>query len=252
MTMDRLREIVDEYQKRVLAEFEKAGILVAYEHGRFRVRWALRKKDLYAESEYYHAGSDRRKLKNYITVHREPAGIAHDAEIFEQLINSPDTRERDLQKFFEENPAFLMDAMQGVPIAHKPRFASPAGQTPDFLIPPVAALNEERPVKVVELKGVHEELLTGKLHRTFSYGVYRAIGQVRDYGRYLEQHALDNKGPILQALGYLPVKAKKAVVIGRSPTAESDKVLRNTRAVDELEVRIVTYDEILQSQQEQL
>jgi hypothetical protein len=251
-TVNRWQEIVTEYQKRVLAEFEKAGMLVAYEHGRFRVKWAFRKKDPYSESEYYHAGSDRRKLKDYVTVHREIAGIAHDAELFEELINDPNTRETELQKFLEGNPAFLMDIMQGVPIAHKPRFALPRGQTPDFVIPPVAALGNTDSVKVVELKGVHEQLLTGKLHRVFSHAVHQAIGQVRDYARYIEQHDSQNEDGILQVFGYLPRKLQQAVVIGRSPATESDRIIRETRAADELEVLIVSYDEILQTQRQQL
>ena len=44
-TLQRLQNIVNAYHDRVLAGYQNVGISVEYERGRFRVRWALQKKD---------------------------------------------------------------------------------------------------------------------------------------------------------------------------------------------------------------
>ena len=64
---------MDKYYEAVLADYQKVGILVDCEHGRCRVKWAYRKKDPFGETEYYHSSADRRKLTDYVTVHRDEA-----------------------------------------------------------------------------------------------------------------------------------------------------------------------------------
>jgi hypothetical protein len=229
------------------------GILVDYEHGRLRVKWALQKRDLSAENELYYAPGDRRKLSEYVTVHREVMGIAHDAELFEELINDPKTRERHLHRFLEQNPSFLMDAMQGIPISHRPRFVKPKGWTPDFVLPSVAATPDgDRTVRVTELKGVHAPVLSETLHRGFSHNVMSAINQVRDYDRILRECDAANRDRIVETFGYVPERVRKAVVIGREPRRAEDKEVFERRMAEQPDVRIVSYDEILQAQHRQI
>ena len=251
-TLKQLQNIVDKYQERVLEGYQQVGILVDYERGRYRVKWAYQQRDPDAENEYYYAPADRRKLKDYITVHRDVAGIAYEAKLFEELINAPETRERDLQRFLEQHPAFLMDAMQGIPISHRPRFARPKAWTPDFVVPPVATLDGSRSVELTELKGVHAPLLTGKQHRAFSHNVMAAINQVRDYNRVLRERHPANVKTVLDTFGYMPEKVRMAVVIGRAPTTRADRETLERRMGEQPDVRIVPYDEILQVQQSQI
>ena len=164
-TVYQLQRVVDKYYETVLADYQKVGILVDFEHGRCRVKWAYRKKDHLAETEYYTHRQTVGKLTDYVTVHREEAGIAYEARLFEELINDPEARERDLQRFFEQHPAFLMDAMQGVPISHRPRFVEPKNWTPDFVVPSAAVTaTTRRSVQLTELKGPHAPVLSGKMH----------------------------------------------------------------------------------------
>ena len=166
-TLRRLQDIVDAYYGQVLSNYQKVGLLVDCDHGRCRVKWALQKKGN-GEDEYYYSSADRRRLSDFVTVHRDLVGIEYEAKLFEELINDPKTRERDIHPVLEQNPAFLMGAMGGVPISHKPRFAKPKDQTPDFVLPPSATLpGNDRVVELAELKGPHAPLLTGKLHRGF-------------------------------------------------------------------------------------
>jgi len=82
--------------------------------------------------------------------------------------------------------------------------------------------------------------------------VHHAVDQVRDYGSYLSKP--ENIEAILRSLGYVPDvpdDSKLAVLIGRSPGNEADREAWAQRQ-GELEVRVVTYDEILQTQVNQL
>ena len=165
----------------------------------------------------------------------------------------PGTRERDLQRFFEQHPAFLMDAMRGVPIAHKPRFANPKDWTPDFVLPSAAETpGGDRSVDLTELKGVHAPLLSGKLHRGFSHNVMNAINQVRDYDRVLRGRDPANLKRTLDTLGFIPEKVRKAVVIGRAPRTQGDREVLQRRMEEQPDVRVVPYDEILQTQRDQI
>jgi Domain of unknown function (DUF4263) len=253
MTVQALQQVVERYQARVLEDYVKVGILVNYEHGRYRVRWALQRRDPNAQTDYYYASRDTRRLARFVTVHRDAAGVEYEAKLFEQMINSPETIERDLQRFFEQHPAFLMDCMQGVPVAHRPRFASRKGWAPDFSVSPALPNpTSARSIQLLELKGVNVPLLSGRLHRGFSADVMAAINQVRDYDRVLrENHASDVRS-IAGVFGYMPKTVRRAVVIGRSPRGVSDIEALRQRGSEQPDVQIVPYDEILQTQRQQL
>lgn len=53
--LDNVKELVDEYQDRVLDDYSNLGILVRFEKGRAQISQALKLKDKQAESDYYYA-----------------------------------------------------------------------------------------------------------------------------------------------------------------------------------------------------
>jgi hypothetical protein len=71
---------------------------------------------------------------------------------------------------------------------------------------------------------------------------------VRDYGRYLRDPA--NAAAILEQLGFLPDDSKLAVLIGRAPNEYQKEVWAQRQL--ELDIEIVTYDQILEQQASQL
>jgi hypothetical protein len=93
-----------------------------------------------------------------------------------------------------------------------------------------------------------EVTLTGKLHRGFTAKVTRAIDQVRDYGHYLRDPG--NLEAVRRAFGYVPDDSSRAVLIGRAPKGGDSEVWARRKM--ELDVEIITYDEILQKQADQL
>lgn len=248
VTLRQIKNIVDAYQDRVLEDYEKIGIMIRMEKGRAQIGPALKRKNPQIESEYYYAPADRRNNRRWVTVHRDSDGIRHDVELFQALIDRG-ANEREMHKFFEEHPAILMEARLGIPISHRPNFAYPAGETPDFAFSPILGPYRAQPLELMELKGPGEETLARSHHRGFSHKVHAAIDQVRDYDRYLDDPR--NIAAILKAFGYLPEHSKLAVLIGRAPTNDSDREIFERRS-SEITVSIVTYDEILQKQAAQL
>jgi hypothetical protein len=157
--------------------------------------------------------------------------------------------ETEMHRFFEQHPAILMEARMGIPISHRPNFANPKDCKPDFVLSPILGPLDDGITELLELKGPAEKTLTQGLHRGFTAKVHRAVDQVRDYGRYLRDPA--NLQAILRALGYVPDNSRLAVLIGRAPKSPGEiEALMQRRG--ELDVRVVTYDEILETQANQL
>jgi hypothetical protein len=107
---------------------------------------------------------------------------------------------------------------------------------------PILGPWENKAVEVLELKGPGEKTLRTGPHPGFSAKVTWAVDQVRDYDRYLRDPA--NITAVLQGLGYLPDDSKLAVLIGRTPKSDAEREVWSQRQ-DKLDVKIVTYDEIL-------
>jgi hypothetical protein len=222
-------------------------MLVRFENGHVQIGPALRKKNLTIESAYYYAKADRRSNRGWVTVKRDNEGLRHDIDIFQYLLdtNASETR---MHRFFELHPAFLMEALLGVPLSHRPVFGSPEGFTPDYSVLPILGPLKNSIVDFLELKGPGEATSAGRLHRGFTSKVHRAVDQVRDYDRYLRDPA--NAKATLASFGYIPDDSRLAVLIGRMPQGYDYEVF--LRRKSEINVKIITYDEIFEIQASQV
>lgn len=247
LSLRRIREHTDEYYDRILRDYVSLGMLVRFENGHVQVGPALRKKDPTIESAYYYAKADRRANRGWVTVKRDHEGLRHDVDIFHHLLET-DASETAMHRFFEQHPAFLMEALLGVPLSHRPVFASPEGFTPDYSLLPILGPVRNSAVELLELKGPGEAILGGRLHRGFTSRVHRAVDQVRDYDRYLRDPA--NAKAILASFGYIPDASRLAVLIGRMPQGPDYEVF--FRRKSEICVNIVTYDDVLEIQASQV
>jgi hypothetical protein len=241
--LKRIQCIVDEYHDRVLEQYRKLGFMIRFKHGRAQIRPALKPKRSDLETDYYYAQADRRNKSDWVTVKRDIEGIRLDVELFQSLIDRR-VNETEMHRFLEEHPAILMEACLGIPISHRPTFSKPTGWTPDFALAPILGPLVSH-VELMELKGPSERMLSGKIHRGFSSKVIRAIDQVRDYDRCLRDPA--NVQAIEEAFGYLPASSKLAVLIGRAPSNQEEREILERRR-GEINVKVITYDEILQTQ----
>jgi antiviral defense system Shedu protein SduA len=248
LSINQVQKIVDEYGDRVLEDYSNLGILIRFKRGRAQIGPALKRKDPHAESEYYYASGDRRNNKDWVTVKRDYEGIQQDVELFQILLDKG-ASETEMHRFFEEHPAILMQARMGIPISHGPNFDRPKNNKPDFAFSPILGPRSEKMVELLELKGPMEKTLTRGFHPGFTAKVHHAIDQVRDYDRYLHDPA--NIPAIFQSLGYIPDYSNLAVLIGRAPRNDAE-IEALTQRRGETGVSLVTYDEILETQANQL
>ncbi len=243
----QVQRIVDDYHDKVLQEYENLGIMVRFEKGRAQIRPALRLKGRAAEGHYYYAPGDRRNDRGWVTVKRDSEGLRNDVELLQMLLDRR-ASETEMHQFFEQHPAILMEARLGIPISHQPSFVAQRNPKPDFAFVPILGPWSNKTIELLELKGPADETLTGRLHRGFTAKVHRAIDQVRDYDRYLRDPA--NFETTRKALGYIPKDSNRAVLIGRAPGDADSEIW--ARRKTELDVEVITYDEILQKQAAQI
>jgi hypothetical protein len=240
--LHKVQTLVDEYHDRVLNDYHHLGMLVRFEKGRAQISPALRLKN--KESDFYYAPGDRRNHKGWVTVKRDREGLRADVELFTMLLERG-AGEREMHKFFEEHPAVLMEAWLGIPISHRPQFDLPKGDTADYSFSSILGPWKDKAVDLLEMKGPSERTLRKGPHPGFTAQVTKAVDQVRDYDRYLRDPT--NIAAVLKGLGYWPDDSKLAVLIGRSPKSDAQREVWTQRQSD-LDVKVVTYDEILAKQ----
>lgn len=247
--MEEIREVVSRYRQRLLDELDNLGLLVSYENGRYRVGPALTPRERDVEGEFYYGPADARESVKgkYFTVDRDNYGIQYEIELFEALINHPDVRELDLQQFFEEHPHFLVATrlMQALPHVS---LVDQKGKLliPDFVLKPIVAAQRDSNWEILDLKHPQAKLLAGPSnHIRFSQDVMKAINQVKDYKDYFEDPR--NAGAVTEVLGHPLRHPRLGVLIGRMPEHGDVEALEQAQA-REPEVRIVTYDEVLETQ----
>lgn len=249
--LQQIQDQVDNYNDRLLQEYENRGMMIRLVRGRTQISPALRLKKKYEESEYLYVPADRRKLarNKWLTIMRDNEGIRADVAMLEQLLDTNAT-EQEMQRFFEEHPAILMQARLAIPVAH-PSLSSPNRNILDFAFTPIMGALDGDPVDLLELKGPDAPLLNSlRLHRGISSALHKAIDQVRDYGRYLSDPR--NAVRLIKKLGYLPSEPKLAVLIGRDRKNDAEEEVFRRREGELIDVKVITYDEILEGQAEQL
>ncbi len=247
----RIQEKVDAYHDRLLQEYDNRGMMVRVVRGRTQISQALKRRNKSEESEYYFVAADRRKLarNRWLTIARDNEGIRSDVAMLEQLLDT-NANEQEMQRFFEEHPAILMQARLGVPISH-PSYVSPKPNTLDFALTPILGAQDGDSVDILELKGPDAPILNNlRLHRGLSMALHRAIDQVKDYGRRLSDPL--NAVRLINRLGYLPSAPRLAVLIGRDQKDDTQNEIFKLRLEEQINVSVITYDEILQGQAKQL
>jgi hypothetical protein len=237
---------VRDYRQHLLDDLDNLGFLVKVENGRYRIGPALSPRKA-LESQYYHSLGDRREhsIHKLYTVDRDLYGIQYEIEQFEALINKTDVTELDLQQFFEANPHFIVTAQLMHAIPHPRLEGDGRLLIPDFILKPIVAMKRDSKWEVLDLKKPHTELLTGKQQRVrFSHQVMNAITQLKDYGEYFKDSR--NAENVGRVLGHQLKHPKLAVLVGRLKEDHIEALeIAQSREPD---VRIVTYDEILEQQ----
>lgn len=162
-------------------------------------------------------------------------------EELEDLINTPQVSESQLQEFFERNPDFLCgDTYESA----KPHIVLQRPDTgpliPDFALKPP---NENALCDLLELKLPSAKLLVGQNNRKrLSAALLEACAQLREYRDYFESRA--NRQDIEEIYGLRFFRPRMMVVIGkRSEYLAAD--LRKAEG-DIPQLVITTYDDLLE------
>jgi hypothetical protein len=238
----QLKAAVKKYRQNILHELDNLGFVVAYEGGRYRLGPALKPRPELVG--YYYFGPADQRTDHFVTVDRDLVGIQLEVELFEALLNRKNASEGDFQKFFEEHSHFL--SLLSTPLPHvQLRDSEGKLLVPDFILKPVVASQRDSRWEVLDLKRAEVSLIVGKgSRRRLSKEVMDAVRQLRDYGNYFADPR--NTGTIEHALGHRLRKPKLGVLIGRMVEVELEALeLEQSRLPD---VRIITYDEILEQQ----
>jgi hypothetical protein len=236
-----LKEAVRNYRRLVLDELDNLGFIVEYQAGRYRVGPALKPR-AELSGQYYFGSADRRP-ETFVTVDRDLLGVQTEVELFEALINRPDVSEAELQEFLEQNPHFLSVVAQCLP--HVRLEASSGLLIPDFILRPLVAMQRDSRWEILDLKKPQVLLLVGAgTRRRLSHEVMKSIRQLRDYGDYFADPR--NASEVESKLGHRLRRPKLGVLIGRLQNVEFEALETEQNRIPD--VRIITYDEILETQ----
>jgi len=162
---------------------------------------------------------------------------------FETLINSPNTREVEIQIFLEAHPAFLsLGAIKGGEVISQVilQTKDTPALIPDFLINP--GTNE--PWAIVELKRPSVKLTLGQRgRRRLSSQIFEAIAQLRNYSEFFESP--DNREEFKRKYGMDIYKPRLVVVLGRDygELTRNETIKLRSQFPD---VEILTYGDLLQ------
>lgn len=246
--LDRVKQVVENYRGLFLDELDNLGLLVTYENGIYQVGHTLTEKNG-IEGKYYYLDADSRRHTpgKLFTIGRDSTGQTVVVEEFERLINDKKTSEPDLQAFFENQPDFLPRLGPAQPLPHvKLPIKNGKYYVPDFILKPIVAAKRDDNWEVLDLKKPQAKIIVNmKFHPSFSAEVNKALTQLRDYRDYFQQD--ENRASIIEQLKHELKYPRLGVLIGRLPTGTELEELSKEQ-VRNPDVRIVTYDEVLEKQ----
>ena len=162
-------------------------------------------------------------------------------EELETLINKKNLREENLQDFFKRNPEFILNDEYRK--AHSKVLLEKENQetlVPDFILEPY---NSERLCAILDLKLPSTKVWVLKKNRPrFSYAVFEAVAQLREYSQFFEDE--DNRLKILNEYGLLAYRPKLFVIIGRRGPV--DPLVRRRIEIGTPDTTVLTYDDIIE------
>lgn len=158
---------------------------------------------------------------------------------FEKLINSSDTKEYHIQRFFEIHQDFLKGVDYRKIISQPILSQTDGNMKPDFLLCPHDKIFGD----IFELKLPSNNLISGKKNRIkFSSVVEDAIAQTRHYREFFNSE--ENRNIVLKRYGLTAYKPKVTVLIGKTPEGFSEEKMIDLKDYELRDnIEIITYDD---------
>lgn len=165
------------------------------------------------------------------------------ADEFEELINSSQLLESQLQRFFELHPEFLLGTeyaeLHPQVVLREPNADD---LRPDFILKPIAGVSHD--ANIVELKLPTERIVKPTPRRVGLYAnVYEAIMQLRTYARYFSE--AENREYVRKLLGFTSYRPRLTLIVGKSIQFDTRGMVAEALAAVE-PVNLVTYGDVLQ------
>jgi hypothetical protein len=158
----------------------------------------------------------------------------------EQLINNPDTKERHLQTFLEQNPEFLRGLnYQNIYPQIVLERGSDGCLIPDFILEPY----DDAFCDILDIKLPSQRLVVGRKDRAMlAMGIHEVAAQLREYAAYFESPKY--RQYVQQKYGLRVYRPRLIAVVGRDLKQMGEEQLR--RAMTEYHnLQFMTFDELL-------
>jgi len=175
----------------------------------------------------------------YIIANTTRSYLQAEIEEFESLINSPNIREQDVQKFLETHPKFLLgqEYQKLYPQVVMER-EDDGALIPDFLLQPF----NKQLCDIVDLKLPTSPLIVGGYNRRrFSSAISDAAAQLRTYRDYFDDPK--RREIVRRRYGITAYRPKLAVIVSRS--MEVDEIHYRQMQDGLTNVEVITYDDLI-------
>jgi hypothetical protein len=253
-------EVIKSWRQSLINELIYVGLVVSIdEDGSVRLGHALRRRHRHGTILADSADRNALKRSQYLILAEDFLQgfrvydelkylLAHYEAIAKRQGIKPESV---FQSFLQKNPHLVLRDAFGELWA-KPKLRFPEAQdkfyVPDFVMKPKIAAHLGTNWEIMDIKLPNDPLLTtGRFHPAFSQKLTRAIQQLRDYRGYFSR--TDTREELQARFGYHPRNPRLAVLIGRQHRAAELEVAQGTAALD---VSIITYDDLLEFEENKL
>jgi mannose/fructose/N-acetylgalactosamine-specific phosphotransferase system component IIB len=177
----------------------------------------------------------------YLENRLDKLGLKRSIAEFEELVNNRRTTESQIQRFFEDNPDFIINDDYKKAHAHVVLGKGDGSELiPDFMLEPVS---RDRLCDILEIKLPKTELFVLKKNRArFSSAVHEACAQLREYRDYFENEM--NRSSVKEKFGLEAFRPQMIVVIGRRGKVSPIEFSKISSGLPDIQLK--TYDDLLQ------
>jgi phosphoglucosamine mutase len=194
-----------------------------------------------ADGTYRYLDPSGRLYDLIYTYSSETRALECAIEELEDLLNSRATSEADFQRFFEDNPDFIISDghIEALADVYLTREGEPTLK-PDFVLKP---LDPQRTSDLLELKLPSAQVYVLKSRRArLSQAVMEARAQLMEYARYFDETT--NREFVEGAYGVFAYRPRMFVLIGRR--GDISPVIRRTAELTAEDLHVSTYDDIIE------
>jgi cold shock CspA family protein len=200
----------------------------------------MRAVSLASDGSYRFLEEEQKIQNSFYVTSSETMALQIAVEELEYLVNNPNSKERDLQDFFERHKNFILNDDHKDAHPHI-ILTEDDGESfiPDFILEP---LHQNSLCDLLELKLPTAQIFVLKKKRMrFSAAVLEACAQLREYSIYFDEEK--NRRKIQEDHGLLAFKPRCFLIIGRRGEVNPIDVRKMESDFPNLNLR--TYDDVI-------